>query len=165
MEKAAGENKLLADLAYNTGMRKMELAHARKQDLDPINMTIEVVEREDDDYEWMPKTPRGVRRIPIGYNLMAALLAMEVGVFWLFWAEHPWHAGHQYPRTSGSYRQGCSGQDQERLGLGSPLAGHGRNYPHEQNQTVAGPRSKSLHGLGRPGRSDVGDVGELRRLH
>jgi len=74
----AGEHKLLLRLAYNAGMRKMEYAHAKRADIDPINKTIRI--RPKPKYGWTPKTRRGVREIPIGDSLIRDLLARADGL-------------------------------------------------------------------------------------
>lgn len=79
-QMAKNIHRLLIRLALSAGMRKMELAHAMRSDIDPINKTIFVQEKKQ--YDWVPKTKRGVRRIPLGDNLVRDLLAMPDGLFW-----------------------------------------------------------------------------------
>jgi integrase len=74
----AGEGKLLLRLAYNSGMRKKEMAHAERLDIDPINKTIRVYPKPK--YRWVPKTKRSVRSIPLGDNLIRDLLARPEGL-------------------------------------------------------------------------------------
>lgn len=78
MMEVAVEHKDLLRLAHNAGMRKMELAHAERADIDPINKTIRV--RPKSLYGWVPKTKRGVRTIPLGDSLVRDLLARPDGL-------------------------------------------------------------------------------------
>jgi integrase len=78
MMAAAGAHKLLLRLALGTGMRKKELAHAERSDIDKLNKTIRVAEKPK--YGWVPKNKRAVRIIPIGDALSKDLLARPEGL-------------------------------------------------------------------------------------
>lgn len=77
MEKA-GKHLLLHRLARGTGMRKKELAHAERSDIDPYAKSIHVKNKPH--FNWETKTPAGVREIPLGDDLLADLLKMPDGL-------------------------------------------------------------------------------------
>jgi integrase len=87
MMEVAGEHKSLLRLALNSGMRKMELAHAERSDIDPINKTIRVSEKPK--YGWVPKTKRGLRAIPLGDGLVRDLLVRPDGLLFPNTEDHP----------------------------------------------------------------------------
>jgi integrase len=78
MMAAAGAHRLLLRLALGTGMRKKELAHAERSDIDKFNKTIRVAEKPK--YGWVPKNKRAVRVIPIGDALSKDLLSRPEGL-------------------------------------------------------------------------------------
>jgi integrase len=77
MEKA-GQHRLLLRLAYGSGMRKKELMHAERADIDPYAKAIRI--RNKPCYGWETKTLAGVREIPLGDDLLRDLLAMPEGL-------------------------------------------------------------------------------------
>lgn len=87
MMSIAGGHKLLLRLALNSGMRKMELAHAERGDVDAINKTIRISEKPK--YGWVPKTKRGLRTIPLGDNLVSTLLARPDGLLFPNTEDYP----------------------------------------------------------------------------
>jgi integrase len=77
MEKA-GPHQLLIRLARGTGMRKAELMHAERSDINPYAKSIHVKNKPR--FSWETKTLAGVREIPLGENLLRDLLAMPEGL-------------------------------------------------------------------------------------
>jgi len=73
MMKVAGEHKLLLRFFLGTGMRKSEIAHAEKSDLNPESCTISV--RSKPHWNWETKTMASVREIPISPALLGDLQA------------------------------------------------------------------------------------------
>ena len=77
MEKA-GPQQLLLRLARGTGMRKAELMHAERSDINPYAKSIHVKNKSK--YGWETKTLAGVREIPLGEDLLRDLLAKPEGL-------------------------------------------------------------------------------------
>jgi integrase len=78
MMKVAGKRKLLLRFFRATGMRKGEVAHAEKSDLNPLMNTIRVQPKPK--FGWVPKTVKGERDIKISRGLMADLMALPDGL-------------------------------------------------------------------------------------
>ena len=78
MMERAGEHRLLIRLAFGTGMRKAELMHAERSDIDPYAKAFRVQDKVK--YGWQTKTLAGVRDIPLGDDLFRDLLAMPEGL-------------------------------------------------------------------------------------
>jgi integrase len=78
MMEVAKEHQLLLRLARGTGMRKAELMHAERSDVDAYAKSIHV--RDKPKYGWETKTLAGVREIPLGDDLLRDLLKKPVGL-------------------------------------------------------------------------------------
>jgi integrase len=76
--KVAGEHKMLCRFARSTGMRKGEIMHAERSDIDPVGKFIHVDDTPKYGYE--VKTLASIRDIPIGDDLLLDLLALPDGL-------------------------------------------------------------------------------------
>jgi integrase len=74
----ANGDKLLLRFAYGTGMRKGELAHAERGDIDLHGKFIHVDNKPK--WNWETKTTASIRDIPLGDDLIRDLLALPEGL-------------------------------------------------------------------------------------
>lgn len=87
MLKVAGEHSLLVRLARATGMRKGEIRHAERSDVDPKVPFIKVKDKPL--YNWETKTLAGKRNIPLEEALWKELLACPEGLLFPNKHGHP----------------------------------------------------------------------------
>jgi integrase len=76
MECATPAERLLLRLALGTGMRKGELSHAERSDIDQFSQCIRIKDKPK--YGWETKTLAGIREIPLGDDLLHDLLALPL---------------------------------------------------------------------------------------